>query len=126
MARYDRLRAKDDHLAAYREALVGGDAEAGRRIFFERSEVSCVRCHKVGGVGGEVGPDLTGIGAKQKRDYLLESIVYPSKQIAKGYETVELVLTTGQVRSGILKGEDDRVVRLMTAEGTLISVAKGG
>jgi quinoprotein glucose dehydrogenase len=125
LARYEAARPKGEPFGPWRESLVGGDAEAGRRLFLIKSEVSCLRCHKAGGEGtGEVGPDLTGIGSKQKRDYLLESIVFPSKQIAKGYETVELVLTTGQVRSGILKSEDDRQVRLMTAEGTLITVAK--
>ncbi len=57
-----------------------------------------MRCHKVNGIGGEVGPDLTGIGKKQQRDYLLESIVDPNKQIAKGYETVVITLTNGQVK----------------------------
>jgi quinoprotein glucose dehydrogenase len=125
LARYEATRPKGEPFGPWRDSLVGGDAEAGRHLFLFKSEVSCLRCHKAGSDGtGEVGPDLTGIGSKQKRDYLLESIVYPSKQIAKGYETVELVLTTGQVRSGILKSEDEREVRLMTAEGTLIRVAK--
>ena len=71
------------------------------------------------------GPDLTGIGGKQKRDYLLESIVEPNKQIAKGFETVVLTLTSGQIRSGVLKGEDAKEVRLMTPEGQLLVVPKG-
>ncbi len=124
LARYEKSRPDAKSVAAYREALAGGDADAGRAIFFDKSEVSCLRCHKVGGVGGEVGPDLTGIGSKQKRDYLLESIVDPNKEIAKGFESVVLVLTDGQTKTGILKSEDAREVRLMTAEGQLIAVAK--
>jgi quinoprotein glucose dehydrogenase len=120
--KYEASRSPKDPLAKWTEALHGGDAENGRRIFFERSEVSCLRCHKVQGVGGEVGPDLTGIGGKQKREYLLESIVDPDKQIAKGYETVVLTLTNGQVKTGILKSEDKKEVRLMTPEGTVIVV----
>jgi quinoprotein glucose dehydrogenase len=103
---------------------VGGDAEAGRRVFFTKAEVSCLRCHKVQGVGGEVGPDLTGIGGRQKRDYLLESIIEPNRQIAKGFDTVLLGLTNGQTRTGVLKGEDAREVRLMTPEGKLLVVSK--
>jgi quinoprotein glucose dehydrogenase len=106
------------------DVLVGGDAEAGRAIFFDKAEVSCLRCHKVAGVGGEVGPDLTGIGGKQKREYLLESIINPDKEIAKGYESVVLVLLDGQTRTGILKSEDAKAVRLMNADGQLITVAK--
>jgi quinoprotein glucose dehydrogenase len=124
VARYEAARPRSDHLAKYREALEGGDAEAGRRIFFGRADVACVRCHKVNGVGGEVGPDLTGIGKRQPRDYLLESVVDPNRQIAKGYETVVLVLTSGQLKSGILKAEDARQVQLMTPEGTLLTVPK--
>src|SRR6185369_8430042 len=65
---------------------------------------------------------LTGIGAKQKRDYLLESIVLPDKTIAQGFETVVLTLTDGKIKTGILKSEDKKEVRLMTAEGQLIAV----
>jgi quinoprotein glucose dehydrogenase len=71
-----------------------------------------------------VGPDLTGVGTRQKRDYLLASIVDPSRQIAKGFETVVLTLQNGQTRTGVLKAEDAREVRLMTAEGQLLVVPK--
>jgi quinoprotein glucose dehydrogenase len=125
LARYEGARPKGDKLAAHREALFGGDAEAGRRVFFYKSEVSCLRCHRVHGEGGDVGPELAGIGAREKRDYLLEAIVDPNKQIAKGYETVVLTLASGQIKTGILKSEDAREVRLMTAEGALVTVPKG-
>ena len=124
LARYESARPKNDALAAYREAEFGGDAENGRRIFFYKNETTCLRCHKVNGEGGEVGPELKGIGAKQNRDYILESIVDPNKQIAKGYESVLLILNNGQTRTGVLKGEDAKEIRLMTAEGKLVTVAK--
>jgi quinoprotein glucose dehydrogenase len=124
LAKYEAGRAKGDDVAGYRESLVGGDAEAGRHVFFTKAEVSCLRCHKVKGEGGDVGPDLTGIGGKQTRDYLLESIVDPNKQIAQGFETVVLTLTNGKVVSGIVKGEDAKEVKLMTAEGQLVTVPK--
>ena len=111
IAQHEAARSPKDHLAKWAETLHGGDADNGKRIFFERSEVSCLRCHKVQGNGGEVGPDLTGIGAKQKRDYLLESLVDPDKQIAQGYETVVITLLDGKTRSGILKSEDKKEVR---------------
>jgi quinoprotein glucose dehydrogenase len=124
LARFDAARPKDDPLAAYRETLVGGDAERGKRIFYYKSETTCLKCHKVNGEGGDVGPDMKGIGAKQNREYLLESIVYPDKQIAKGYESVLLELKDGRAFSGVLKGEDDKEIRLLTAEGKLLKLAK--
>jgi quinoprotein glucose dehydrogenase len=124
LIKYEASLPKGDLLSAFRETLAGGDAESGRRIFFDKTDLSCLRCHKIHGVGGEVGPDLTGIGKKQKRDYLLESIVDPNKQIAKGFETVVLTLDNGQVKSGILKSEDGKEVRLVTPEGQTLIIRK--
>jgi quinoprotein glucose dehydrogenase len=124
LAKYEAARQKNDPLANYREALAGGDAEAGRKIFLHKGEVACLRCHKIKGEGGEVGPDLTGIGGRQKREYLLEAIVDPNKQIAQGYETVVLTMTNGQVHTGIIKAEDAKEVRLMTPEGQVLTLVK--
>ncbi len=124
LAAFEATRRKDDHLAAYREALVGGNAERGRNIFLYKSEVTCVKCHKLDDEGGEVGPDLSEIGKKQNREYLLESIVDPNKQIAMGYQTVVVELKNGLTHVGVLKGEDAKELRLMTAEGKMIAVPK--
>jgi len=125
LKRFEESRTKDDPLAEYREALAGGDAEAGRRVFFTKTEASCLRCHKVKGEGGgDVGPDLAGIGGKQTREYLLESIVDPNKQIAQGYESVLLTLTNGTVVNGVVKGEDKNEVKLLTADGKLVPIPR--
>jgi quinoprotein glucose dehydrogenase len=124
LARYEGSRRKEDPLAGYRECLAGGDAMAGRKIFAGKLEAACARCHKLRGEGGDVGPELAGIGSKQTREYLLESIVDPNRQIAQGYETVVLVLKNGQTRSGIVKTESDREIRLITSEGQVVIVLK--
>ena len=74
--------------------------------------------------GGEVGPELSGIGARHDRAYILESIVDPNKQIAQGFESVVLATSDGKVITGVLRGEDDKDVRLMTAEGKPLAVPK--
>ena len=124
LQQYEAQRPQNDPLAKYRETLVGGNAQRGREIFLERASLSCLRCHKVQGAGGEVGPDLSKVAAEKKREYLLESIVDPSRTIARGFETVVLTTVDGQAVIGILKSEDDMELRLMTAEGKLVTVAK--
>jgi quinoprotein glucose dehydrogenase len=124
LAGYEATRRKDDPLATYRDALAGGDAERGRRLFYHKTELSCPRCHKIGDTGGEVGPDLSHIGSREKREYLLESIVDPDRQIAKGFETVTLELKDGRVQAGVLKGEDAAYIHLMTPEGLTVTVPK--
>jgi quinoprotein glucose dehydrogenase len=125
LARYEAARSGSGLIARFRETLAGGDADAGRKIFLHKEEVSCPRCHKVQGVGGEVGPDLAGIGSRQKREYLLESILDPSKEIAKGFDTLVVALTNGQIYSGIVKSEDSKQLRLITAEGQYLDIPKG-
>jgi len=127
LARLDRMeqaRPKAGPIAEYRAMLEGGDADRGRKIYSDNAAVYCVRCHKVKGEGGEVGPELTGIGQKQPRTYLLESIVAPNQAIAPGFESVVVARTDGQVVAGVLKGEDDKALRLMTAEAKLIEIPK--
>ena len=58
---------KDDPLANYRLSLAGGDADRGRKIFREKAEVQCLRCHKCEIGDSVVGPELTKIGALRDR-----------------------------------------------------------
>jgi quinoprotein glucose dehydrogenase len=122
LAKYDAARPKDDTLAPWRETLTGGDADAGRQVFLNNAAVYCQRCHKLAGEGGEVGPPLDGIGAKQSREYLLESVTLPDKQVAQGYESVTLVLLNGKSVSGVLRSEDASEIKLVTPEGQAVAV----
>jgi quinoprotein glucose dehydrogenase len=116
----DRLRAlrpAGDPLAPWWETLEGGDAEAGRKIFFENHNAGCLRCHKIKGAGGEVGPPLDGIGGKQPRRYLLESLMLPNAVIAKGYDLTTLHLESGAVAIGRVEAETGGEVRLVLPDG---------
>ncbi|HXI02174.1 MAG TPA: cytochrome c [Candidatus Saccharimonadales bacterium] len=45
----------------------GPPAEAGR-ILFERKH--CIRCHKIAGVGGHLGPDLTVVASRRAPEWM--------------------------------------------------------
>jgi quinoprotein glucose dehydrogenase len=121
---FENRRPADDDLRSYREALVGGNAEEGKRVFLEKVEASCVRCHKWNGEGGEVGPELTGMGAKRDRQYILESLVFPNKHIAEGYESVTVTLKNGTSYAGQLKSETPQMLEINSPEDGLIQVRK--
>lgn len=112
-----------DPLAAYRDTLVGGDAVNGRKIFTENQALACQRCHSIQkGDGGEVGPLLGGIGSRQTREYLLESIVAPNARIAAGFENVVLTLKNGQEVSGTVKQETPEALQILSLEDGLMTV----
>jgi len=101
--------------------LIGGNAEQGRRIFEDRSDVACMKCHSVKGSGATVGPPLDGIGAKQSREYLLESILYPNKSIAKGYDTLMVTYVNGSQVFGVFVRETGVTLEINSPEdGPLI------
>ena len=68
-------------------ALQGGDPEKGRDIFQTSITGQCMRCHRVGNsrstgiTTAEVGPDLTTVGSRRDREYLLRSLLNPSADI---------------------------------------------
>jgi putative membrane-bound dehydrogenase-like protein len=68
------------------EKLAAGDAERGKKIFWEHPVAACKNCHMLGGVGSTVGPPLDGIAARQNAAYIKESLLEPNKVLAKGYE----------------------------------------
>jgi quinoprotein glucose dehydrogenase len=118
LATYQSGWKKEDLLAGYRETLEGGDADSGRRIFRDKAEASCMKCHKVKGQGGEVGPALDGIGAQKAREYLLEALLLPNKDIAQGFAQVVLLLKSDAVESGRIEAETPTEVALILADGS--------
>ncbi len=122
LGEYLKSRPQGDVLAAHRECISGGDAERGREVFFGNAAASCRRCHKVGGQGGAVGPDLSAVGKDKPRLEHLESILLPNAKIAKGFDTVVLVTDDGLAYTGVLREETAEVVKLMTSTGEVISV----
>lgn len=115
-AKVDAFRKKNEAgspVEGYSELLAGGRAEEGGKVFFEKVEAQCQRCHQVGGKGGgEVGPKLDDVGKRKDRTYILESIVFPNRQIAPGYENVTLTMKEGGEIAGRVVREDDNEVEL--------------
>ena len=106
----------------YSMTKLGGNADRGARIFFERTDVSCLRCHKINGSGGDVGPDLSDIGSKRDRQFILESLINPNKIITENFETIVVLDVNGKIHIGVPKASDDNVLSIMTAEAILVSI----
>lgn len=77
-----------------------GDPARGEKVF-RRADQLCLRCHALGGAGGQVGPDLSSVGAAAQVDYLIESLLLPSKAIKENYNAVLVTTTKGRQYTGI-------------------------
>ena len=114
---------KDKLLAPYVHTLKGGSIRNGK-IVFNNSAAQCIRCHKIGKIGGVTGPDLSKIGKLKNKTYLLESLVNPNAKIAAGFGTVIITLKDQSVKAGVLHKENDKTVDLKDLEGKIITIRK--
>ncbi len=124
LAKFESSRDAKDALAKWRECLYGGNAEEGKKTFIERQDAACFRCHKINGEGGEVGPEMAGLGTRQTREYILESILLPNKRIAPGFESVLVTLKNGTSYAGMLKSETDTELVINSPEDGVLTVKK--
>ena len=90
----------------------------------ERQDAACLRCHKINGEGGEVGPDLAGIGQRQTREYILEAIIFPNKNIAPGFESAIVTLKNGTSYAGVVNSENDAQIIINSPEDGLLTLKK--
>ena len=100
-----------------------GDAKNGRKLF--ESEATCVTCHVAQGSGGAIGPALDGVGSLYDRATLIESVLYPSKQIFDGYHTVTVTMKNGETNAGFLRYETAEEVLLVDIAGGQHHLPKG-
>ncbi len=98
-----------------------GDPARGEAVF-RRGSTSCLKCHAIGGVGSEVGPDLVSIGASAQVDYLIESILDPSAKIKEGYQSLVITTNSGRLYTGIKVRKTDHNLILRDADGHEIEI----
>ncbi len=91
-----------------RRAVLGQQA-------FERA--SCTKCHTTATQTTELAPSLKGIGG-QKIEYLVESVLHPSKVVKLGFETETVRTTDSRTLSGLVRDEGDTIL-VLTADTTV-------
>ena len=76
--------------------------DRGRNLFHA---TQCAKCHRLGGEGGAIGPDLSTAGRKYPMPDLLDSLIEPSKAISDQYGSEKILTADGEAIVG-------RVVRI--------------
>jgi putative heme-binding domain-containing protein len=104
---------------------IPGDATAGRTVFFDlRGKAQCAKCHSVGGEGGRIGPSLDRIASRRAPEFIMESILLPSKEIAPEYEAVAVATRDGRIITGIRINETNFSIQLHEENGRFHSFLK--
>jgi putative membrane-bound dehydrogenase-like protein len=105
----DRQKVLDQYQLV---AKLIGDAGRGGQLFAKH----CATCHKLGATGGEVGPDLSGLGDKPT-DYLLTAILDPNRAVETRYIAYVADTKAGLRLTGVIASESGNRVTLIGADG---------
>ena len=96
-----------------------GDATRGLTIYQGR----CFVCHRAGGEGMAVGPDLITVKSKG-REALLTAILEPHKEIAPHYIAYDVATKDGNAYTGIVARDDATGLSLKIMGGGEITLAR--
>jgi putative membrane-bound dehydrogenase-like protein len=113
---------KDRRIAEVRGILPEGDKgdpARGRAVFTK----TCAGCHKLFNEGQTIGPELTG-AERGNLEFLLESLVDPSRVIRKEYLGVTVATRDGRVLNGLVVEESDAALVLFDSNQQKTPVAK--
>jgi putative membrane-bound dehydrogenase-like protein len=89
-----------------------GDAVRGKEVF----ATQCANCHAINGEGGKIGPDLTGVGTRDRADILLE-ILDPNRSVEANYRMWHVTTKEGDTYSGRLEAETQTSVEILDTSG---------
>ena len=110
-----RLRI-DAVAAAHRQGTASADT--GRALFNK----TCAACHKLGGVGPAIGPQLDGIGQRGS-ERLLEDILDPARNVDEAFRLTTVTTTDGRAVSGLKLRDEGGDLVLIDTLGKEIRVA---
>ena len=119
----DRLAVISQYSQAIRkpgtDKTANPDIAKGKEIFRK----SCSICHKLDGLGHDVGPEL-GMVVNKGRDWLLQEILDPSRNLDGRYAQVVVSTKKGQTYSGLIGSENASSVTIKMQEGRTQSILR--
>ena len=112
LAKKFQIGRRGDVLAAYRPALtMKGDPQRGRQTFRK----TCFVCHRLEGVGYEIGPSLATIKTRGA-DAILLNLLDPNREVNPQFVNYQVESKAGKTYTGLVAGETATSVSLKRAE----------
>lgn len=114
------------------EVAIQGNPEKGKALY---QRLGCSSCHIVAGEGGNLGPELTNIGARRAAAYLRQAIVDPGAVLPRGssevpgrgfseFLPVRVVTNEGREVTGMRVNEDSFTIQVRDTSNQVYSFDK--
>jgi putative heme-binding domain-containing protein len=99
-----------------------GDAKRGA-LLFHKSAAACIQCHAIDDQQESIGPNLSSVRQRFRPspsdEYLVESLLFPSKDIRREFRTVQIQTEDGDLLNGVIHKESDTELVLRTTNDLL-------
>jgi putative heme-binding domain-containing protein len=106
-------KKRQDVIDAYQSALnLTGDAAKGKEIYLQR----CSSCHRLGGNGYQLGPDLVTVKNTGK-EKMLVNILDPNREIAPAYIAFQIETRDDESLVGVIASETTSSITVRQAFG---------
>ena len=112
----ERVRLINDYLPVVK---AGGDTERGFVLFGK----TCAQCHKLRGVGHDVGPSLAGL-LNKSAEHLTTHVLNPDKAIEDKYRNYTVITTDGRIVNGLLANESANSITIAGPNSQLTEVRR--
>ena len=96
-------------------ARQNGDARRGALVFYQ-AHLACTKCHIPAKGQKTFGPDLSRRKKPVTDEYLVESVLHPSKELRKGFESVTIITSEGKTVTGLLVEDRPKEVLIRSVE----------
>lgn len=98
-----------------------GNPGRGRKVY---AESRCSQCHTILGIGGALGPDLSGIGVRRNASHLRTSLLEPNADTPDDYAFVRATPLAGRPVSGVRVNEDTFSIQIREGSNAVVSLWK--
>ena len=98
-------------LDSFVKSVGKGNAQKGETLY-DTKLAACASCHQIGNTGGKLGPPLTSIGTGMTTSLIVESVLWPDRQVKEGYESAVMSLHSGKTILGNIVHETKNEVTL--------------
>ena len=102
------------------DGAVPGDPAHGRTVV----EGGCLKCHRIGGNGSRLGPDLTEIATQRTVDELQKALTDPPSEARPQYQLYRVVTKDGATVTGKLMNQDTSSIQMLDSNDRLVSFQK--
>ena len=109
-----------DVVAAYQKSLqLKGDAKNGKELF----KKNCAACHRLEGVGEQIGAELNAV-QDRGADFILLNILDPNREVLPKFITYHAVTDAGLTLTGMITAETATSITLRRPDGTSMTILR--